>query len=213
MSDMSGTKATAIEGWARARGQAALRFDYRGHGQSGGRFADATVGDWLADALAAIDQASQGPQILVGSSMGGWMALLAALARPERVRALVLLAPAPDFTEDLIWARLDDDHRQRLARDGFFLQPSAYGGSYTITRRLIEEGRAHLLLRGPITITAPVRIIHGQADPDVPWRLSLKLAECLVGGDVRLTLIKDGDHRLSRPQDLALLTRTIEGLL
>ncbi len=211
-SDMTGTKATALEQAARERGLAFLRFDYRGHGQSEGRFVDATVGDWLADAQAAFDQATLGPQILVGSSMGGWIALLLALSRPERVRGLVGIAAAPDFTERLMWDGMSADDRAALARDGILLPPSQYGDPIPITRKLIEEGRRHLLLDRPIAFPGPVRLLHGQRDPDVPWRHSLLTAERLTGDDVRITLIKDGDHRLSRPSDLALLIDTIDEL-
>ncbi len=205
MSDMTGTKATFLEGFARARGRSFLRFDYSGHGASSGAFADGTIGRWRGDALAAFDRLSEGPQILVGSSMGGWIALLVALARPYRVAGVVTVAAAPDFTEDLIWARLDPARRAALAGAGYFEEPSAYGPPYRITRALIEDGRSHLLLRGAIAIAAPVRLIHGMADPDVPYETSIRAAQRLAGGDVRVTLIKDGDHRLSRDQDLALI--------
>jgi len=213
MSEMTGTKATWLEGFARARGHGFLRFDYTGHGASSGAFADGTIGAWRDDALAALDRLTEGPQVLVGSSMGGWIALLVAHARPSRVAGLVTIAAAPDFTEDLIWARLGDAQRSALARDGWFEAPSAYGPPYRITRALIEDGRDHLLLRGAIAIAAPVRLLHGMQDPDVPWHTSLRAAERLASRDVRLTLIKDGDHRLSRDQDLALLGRTVAELL
>jgi len=211
-SDMTGTKATALEMAARARGQAFLRFDYRGHGESGGRFVDSTVGDWLEDALALFDHATMGPQILVGSSMGGWIALLVAINRPERVRALVGIAAAPDFTQRLMWDGMSEQDREALLRVGILLPPSHYGEPIPITRALIEDGRQHLLLDRPIPFAGPVRLLHGQCDPDVPWRHSLLTAECLTSEDVRITLIKDGDHRLSRPQDLALLIDTVEEL-
>lgn len=211
MSDMSGTKAVALEAWARRRGRAFLRFDYRGHGQSSGRFAEATIGDWLDDTLAVLDELTEGPQILIGSSMGGWIALLAARARPERVAGLIGIAPAPDFTEDLIWGRATPEQRAALERDGYVDRPSEYSAEpYRITLRLIEEGRAHLLLQAPIPIACPVRLIHGLQDSDVPWQTSLRLAEALQSDDVEVTLVKSAAHRLSEPEDLARLERSIE---
>lgn len=205
-SDMTGTKAQALHAWARATGHGFLRFDHFGHGASSGRFDDGDVTRWAGDAVAVIDALTAGPLILVGSSMGGWLALLAARARRSRVAALCLIAPAPDFTEDLIWAELDAAARDRILREGAWMRPSAYGEDpYPITRRLIEDGRKHLLLRAPIAFDGPVRILHGQADPDVPWRRSLTLAERLTSADVRVTLVKSGDHRLSTPEDLRLL--------
>jgi len=214
MSDMTGTKALALEAWARRRGQAFTRFDYQGHGASSGRFEDGTVGTWAADAVAVLDAVTSGPQVLVGSSMGGWIMLLAALRRPERVAALVGIAAAPDFSEDLMWDAFDTDVRAILRRDGKWYRPSQYfDDPKPVTLRLIEEGREHLLLRGPIGFAGPVRLLHGMADPDVPWQTSLRLADALAGDDVRLTLVKDGDHRLSREPDLALLCRTVDELL
>ena len=211
---MAGTKATFLDDVCAARGLPYVRFDYSGHGVSGGRFEDGTIGAWAEDAIAVIDHVADGPLILVGSSMGGWLMLLAALARPERVAGLIGLAPAPDFTEALIWNRLAAEAREQLMRDGRLAQPSAYADEPTvITRGLIEEGRRHLLLSAPIGIRCPVRLLHGMADPDVPHRLSLDLAERLVSSDVRVTLIKDGDHRLSRAEDLALLGATIDELM
>ena len=213
MSDMTGDKARALDAFCRRRGRAFLRFDYRGHGASGGRFEEAVLSDWLADTLAALDRLTEGPQVLVGSSMGGWLMLLAALARPERVHALIGIAPAPDFVR-CMEASLTADQRRALDRQGFFLRPSDYGdGPYTITKALIEDGRRHCLLDGPIPISAPVRILHGMRDDAVPWRESLQLADCLESRDVRTVFVKDGDHRLSRPPDLALLTAVLEGLL
>jgi pimeloyl-ACP methyl ester carboxylesterase len=213
-SDMAGTKATFLGDFCAARGLGYVRFDYSGHGASSGRFEDGTIGAWTEDAIAVIDQVADGPLILVGSSMGGWIMLLAALARPDRIAGLIGLAPAADFTEALIWNRLSDEERARLLRAGRLERPSAYSEEPTIiTRALIEEGRRHLLLSAPIGIRCPVRLLHGMADPDVPHRLSLDLAERLVSEDVRVMLIKNGDHRLSRAEDLALLGRTIEELL
>lgn len=205
-SDMGGCKAVALERWARDRGRAFVRFDYHAHGASGGNWEDGSIGRWRDDALAVLDRLTQGPQILVGSSMGGWIALLLALARPDRVAGLVGIAPAPDFTERMIRPRLGPAERDALARAGRFIAPSAYDpAGYPITQHLLDEGRAHLLLGGPIPIRCPVRLLHGQRDPDIPWRTSLDIAAALESDDVRVTLIKDGDHRLSRDVDLALM--------
>lgn len=213
-SDMTGSKGSALENWASERGQAILRFDYSGHGRSAGRFRNGTIGRWSEDALAAIDRLTEGPLILVGSSMGGWIMLLVALARPDRVAGLVGIAAAPDFTEDLMWAQMSEADRTELMRVGAIQQPSQYQDEpLVITRALIEEGRRHLLLRGPIGIGCPARLLHGMADPDVPWRTSQQLAERLTAADVTVTLIKDGDHRLSREQDLRRLFAAIDELL
>jgi len=212
-SDMTGTKAQFLAEWCAARGRAFLRLDYGGHGASGGRFEDGTIGRWAADAEAALLHLTRGPQILVGSSMGGWIALLLALRHTARVRALVGIAPAPDFTEDLMWAEMPEHVRQAIMTEGQWLRPSAYGEGYPITRALIEDGRRHLLLRTPITLDLPVRLLHGQADADVPWQHSLRIAEQFTGQDVQVTLVKGGDHRLSSPADLSLLGRTLEALL
>ena len=214
MSDMTGTKATALESFCRARGQAFLRFDYFGHGGSSGEFSEATVGRWKDDALCVLDNLTAGPQVLVGSSLGGWIMLLAALARPERVKALIGIAPAPDATEDLMWNRFAPELQAAILRDGQARIPSAYGeAGYLITRKLIEDGRKHLILGKPIPVSCPVRLLHGMRDADVPYRVSIALAEKIAGEDVRIELVKDGDHRLSRERDLALLTRHLELLL
>jgi pimeloyl-ACP methyl ester carboxylesterase len=214
MSDMTGTKAMALEAFCRERGQAFLRFDYFAHGASSGAFAAATIGRWKDDSLAVLDGLTQGRQILVGSSMGGWLMLLAARARPERVAALVGIAPAPDATEDLMWRRLSPTQQQAMWRDGSLTISSAYDpAGYVLTRQLIEEARSHLLLRAPLAVACPVRLIHGMRDPDVPWPTSLRLAERLAGADVTVTLVGDGDHRLSRADDLARLRRTLDTLL
>lgn len=212
-SDMTGDKATHLAAHCAAIGQAMLRFDYSGHGASAGRFETGTIGIWAADALLAIDSLTAGPLILVGSSMGGWIALLTALARPHRVAGLIGIAAAPDFTETLMWAAMTPAERAVLARDGLLEVPSEIGGPFPITRALIEDGRRHLLLGASIALTCPVRLLHGQRDPDVPWETALRITERIAGPDVRITLVKDGDHRLSRPHDLALLTRTLDGLL
>lgn len=212
-SDMTGTKALALDAWARRSGRACVRFDYFGHGESDGDFADGVISRWREDALAVLDALTDGPQILVGSSMGGWLAVLAALARPERVAGLVLIAPAPDFTQRLMWEQFPEDVRQTIAETGQWFRPSAYNdGPYPITRALIEDGRRHCVLEGPIPIRAPVRILHGVADADVPWRLAEELMDRLESPDVTLMLVKDGDHRLSEPAHLALLTHTIATL-
>jgi len=213
MSDMAGTKARRLDAHCAAQGRAFLRFDYFGHGASSGAFADATIGRWREDVLAVLDGLTEGPQVLVGSSIGGWLMLLAALARPQRVAALVGIAAAPDATEALMWARLDRAQRDRMLQDGAVRIPSQYDpGGYLLTRRLIEDGRQHLVMAGPIEIRCPVRLLHGMRDPDVPWRTSLALAERLESADVEVTLVKDGDHRLSHEHDLALLMRTIDTL-
>jgi pimeloyl-ACP methyl ester carboxylesterase len=214
MSDMTGTKARRLDAFCAARGQAYLRFDYFGHGASSGDFARATVGRWKADALLALDRLTEGPQILVGSSLGGWLMLLAALARPARVAGLIGIAAAPDATEDLMWPRLSEAQREAILRDGEVRLPSAYDpAGYLYTRTLIEEGRRHLVMRAPIPLACPVRLLHGQGDPDVPWRTSLALAERLESRDVQVILLKDGDHRLSTDPDLVLLERTLETLV
>ena len=212
MSDMSGTKATALEAHCRKLGRAYLRFDYRGHGQSSGLFHETTLGEWAGDALAVLDDVTQGPMVVVGSSMGGWVMLLLALARPERVKALVGIAPAPDFV-DAMWEAFDEEARETLRREGVYARPSEYSDQpYMISMKLIEEARQHNLLHKPIPITCPVRLLHGMQDPDVPWQHSLKIAEQLESQDVVLTFLKSGDHRLSEPQDIARLLATVEEL-
>lgn len=208
-SDMGGTKAVALAHALAERGQAYLRFDYFAHGESSGRWEAATIGRWREDSLAAIDELTEGPLVLVGSSMGGWMACLAALARPERVKAMVLVAPAPDFTEALMRPALPPEALRELELNGVWMAPSEYGEPYAITRELLDEGRNWLLLDKPVDIRVPVRILQGGTDPDVPWTHALKLAEGLRSSDVVFTLIKDGDHRLSRPQDLERLTAAV----
>ena len=212
-SDMDGTKAVFLEARRVAQGQGFLRFDYRGHGRSGATFEEGCIGDWLDDALEMIDRATSGPLILVGSSMGGWIALLAALARPERVAGLVGIAAAPDFSEELMWAAFDAETRDALMRDGIIQLPNPYGETTTpVTRRLIEDGRERLIMGGPIGYAGPVRLLHGREDPDVPWRTALRLADALISPDVDVILTKNGDHRLSTPEDLARLDRVVAGL-
>lgn len=214
MSDMDGAKALAVEAWAGARARAVVRFDYTGHGASSGEFVDGTIGRWAADAVLVLDQLCEGPQVLVGSSMGGWIMLLAALARPEKVAGLLGIAAAPDFTEDLIASMLSPDQRRALARDGRIEVPNDYGDDpYTISMNLIEEARDHLLLGSPIPIHCPVRLIHGLKDSDVPWQTSQRLSGSLESGDVEVILVKDGGHRLSEDRDLARLTAVLNALI
>ncbi|MEP9349717.1 alpha/beta hydrolase [Xanthobacter sp. KR7-225] len=214
-SDMTGTKAEHLARWAAARGSAYVRFDYSGHGASSGRFEDGTISQWLEDTLAVFERATTGPQILVGSSMGGWMALLLARALAARgdgrLKALVLIAPAPDFTEALMWDRFPPPVREQIERTGRFLKPSLYGEDpYVITKELIEDGRRHLLLGAPFAVGCPVRIQQGAVDEDVPWAHAMRLVSCLAEDDVVFALVKDGDHRLSRPEDLERLTAALE---
>jgi pimeloyl-ACP methyl ester carboxylesterase len=214
-SDMRGTKAIALDAWAAERNRACVRFDYSGHGESGGAFVDGTIGRWLEETVAVFEQFCAGPQVVIGSSMGGWMALLLAreLARRPARRAslagLVLIAPAPDFTEELMWKNFSPEARHEIETNGVWLRPSAYGEPYPITRALIEEGRNHLLLGGSIDVGCPVRILQGAQDPDVPWRHAFALAHRLPADDVVLTMIQDGDHRLSRPQDIARMIAAV----
>jgi len=212
-SDMTGTKAIALEQAALAAGRGFTRFDYFAHGATAGDFAQGSIGRWLEDTLAILDRVTQGAQILVGSSMGGWLATLAALKRPQRVAGLVLIAPALDFTEDLLLASLTPAQRAALERDGVYREPSQYSDEpYEFHWHLIAEGRKHLLLGKPLDLPCPVRILQGMQDPDVPWQHAVRIAECITQPDTRLTLLKDGDHRLSRPQDIALLVETVLGL-
>ncbi len=213
-SDMTGGKALALEAFCRARGQAFVRFDYFGHGASSGEFADGTIGRWADDAVAVLDRLTDGPQVLVGSSMGGWIMLLAALARPERIAGLVGTAAAPDFTEDLIVGSLSPAQRSELVLRGYIETDNPYDDRpYRITKRLLEEARRHLLLGSDIPITCPVRLIHGTADQDVPWRTSERLADRLRSGDVETLFVKNGDHRLSEPKDLERLVHVVGRLL
>lgn len=212
-SDMTGTKASALEAHCRSGGRQFTRFDYMGHGLSGGRFADGTIGGWAADAALVLDRVTEGPQVVVGSSMGGWIMLLLALARPERVRALLGIAAAPDFTEDLLWPQAGPVQRAELEREGRWIQPSAHGDDpYVVTRALLDDGRANLLLRGPIPIRCPVHLLHGQRDEAVPWETSLKLAGKLESEEVTVELIKAGDHRLSREADIRRLLQVVDAL-
>ena len=216
-SDMKGTKAEALAQWAEREGRGCIRFDYSGHGESEGAFTDGTIGRWLADSLAVFDACCRGPQILIGSSMGGWLALLMVRALRQRsqvasasIAGLVLVAPAVDFTEELMWKRFTPAIRAELEQTGVWQRPSQYSPeSYVVTRQLIEEGRNHLLLGGMIETGCPVRILQGVEDPDVPWRHAVELVSRLASDDVVLTLVKDGDHRLSRPEDIERLIRAV----
>lgn len=210
-SDMGGTKALWLQDWAQARGRAFLRFDYSGHGASGGDFLDGAIGDWFEDALAVITQLTTGPQILVGSSMGGWISLLVARAQPARVAALVGIAAAPDFTEDSLWAGLSDAQKAEMTATGQVALPSEYSDApYVVTKRLIEEGRARLVLRDPLDLPFPVRLLQGSADADVSPLVALRLMEHATAPDLRLTLVKGADHRFSTPPCLALIGQTLE---
>ena len=214
-SDMMGTKALALDAWAAEHGRACVRFDYSGHGESGGAFVEGTVGRWLEESVAVFEQFCRGPQVVIGSSMGGWMALLLAREIARRgvsgasLAGLVLIAPAPDFTEALMWNGFSPEIRQEIETRGVWLRPSQYGEPYPITRALIEEGRNHLLLGSAIDVGCPVRILQGAQDPDVPWQHAFALAHRLPSDDVVLTMIQDGDHRLSRPQDIARIIAAV----
>jgi len=208
-SDMEGAKALALHNWAERTGRSFLRFDYFGHGASTGVFEDGLIGLWRDDGLAVVDQLTQGPLVLVGSSMGGWLACLVALARPERIAGMVLIAPAIDFTQALIEPQLSQEARAALKRDGIWLRPSTYdAGGYGVSAGLLEEGRRWSLLPGPIRIP----ILQGGADPDVPWGHALRLIEALDAQDLVFILVKDGDHRLSRPEDLERIIQAAESL-
>ncbi len=209
MSDMQGTKALALETWARAEGRAFLRFDYSGHGESAGAFTEGCIGDWAEDARAVIEALTEGPQVLVGSSMGGWIAALMSRRIPERIAGIVGIAAAPDFTEDSMWAGFSEAQRARLMGEGLVHLPSDYGNPYPITRRLIEEGRRHLVLRTPLEMAFPVRLLQGEADRDVDMEVALKLFRHIEGGDVRLTVVKGADHSFSSPECLALIADSV----
>ena len=214
-SDMKGTKALALDAWAAEQGRACVRFDYSGHGESGGALTDGTIGRWLEESVAVFERFCRGPQVVIGSSMGGWMALLLArqiarrAVRRSALAGLVLIAPAPDFTETLMWNRFSPDIRREIETKGVWLRPSQYGEPYPITRALIEEGRNHLLLGSAIDVGCPVRILQGAQDPDVPWQHAFALTHRLPSDDVVLTMIQDGDHRLSRPQDIARIIAAV----
>lgn len=209
-SDMEGTKALHLEAWAQAAGRSFLRFDYSGHGQSSGAFTEGCISDWVADAQAVLDALTDGPQVLVGSSMGGWIALLIARAMPERVAGMVTIAAAPDFTEDSFWRGLDADQRSRLLATGQIALPSAYGDPYVITRHLIEDGRQNLVLRSTLHLPFPVRFLQGTNDEDVDTSVAISLLDHATGPDLRLTLVRGADHRFSDPACLALIVASVE---
>lgn len=218
LSDMASTKATAMAEWAREQNLPMTRFDYSGHGISGGDLLHAAVGDWLEEAIAMWELTGKGPRVVIGSSMGGWIALLLARhlarqGRPRELAGMVLIAPAFDMTEILMWRELPQEARDEMEQNGVTYVPSACADPYPITRHLIEEGRAHLLGGQPFDPGCAVRILQGMRDSDVPWRHALALVDLLAGADVELTLIKGGDHRLSEPQDLQRLTATIAALV
>jgi pimeloyl-ACP methyl ester carboxylesterase len=215
-SDMKGTKAEALHHWARERGRGMVRFDYSGHGESGGEFTEGSIGRWLEESLAVWDAFCRGNQVLIGSSMGAWLALLltrevvARRSTDARVTGLVLIAPAVDFTEELLWKRLAPEARCAIEQSGCWMRPSQYSPQpYPITRGLIEDGRRHLLLGGMIETGCPVRILQGVQDPDVPWQHAVELTARFAQDDVVLTLVKDGDHRLSRPEDIERLIAAV----
>jgi pimeloyl-ACP methyl ester carboxylesterase len=214
-SDMQGTKALALDAWAGENGRGCIRFDYSGHGESGGDFAESTIGRWLADSATVFERFARGPQVLVGSSMGGWLALLLARLLKGRgiagsIAGLVLIAPAVDFTEELMWKKFSPEVKRQIETEGAWQRPSQYSEApYPITRGLIEEGRQHLLLGGLIETGCPVRILQGVKDTDVPWQHAVDLSSRLARDDVVLTLVKDGDHRLSRPEDIERLIAAV----
>ncbi len=212
-SDMEGTKALDLEAWSTGQGRSFLRLDYSGHGRSGGRFEDGTIGGWLLDAVAVIDAATTGPQVLVGSSMGGWIALLIARHRPDRLAGMVTIAAAPDFTEDGFWAGFDDAQRAALMERGRTEMPSDHGDPYVVTRRLIEDGRDRLVLRDPLALPFPTRMLQGTDDASVPTATALRLLSHATGDDIRLTLVQGSDHRFSGPDDLALIRSTVADVL
>lgn len=212
-SDMTGTKAVHLADWAQATGRAFLRFDYSGHGQSSGEFTEGCIGQWAEDAGAIITALTQGPQILVGSSMGGWISLLLARRMPERLAGLVTIAAAPDFTEDGMWASWSEDQRRLCMEVGQVALPSDYGDPMIITRRMITDGRDQLVLRSPLRLDVPVRLLQGTADVDVPMAVALRLFEHSEGDDIRLELVKGADHRFSDPACLATITRAVAEVL
>jgi len=211
-SDMEGTKAIFLENWARAQGRAFVRFDYSGHGVSGGTFTDGAIGDWFEDACAVLARID-GPVVLVGSSMGGWISLLAARELPDRVAGLVGIAAAPDFTEDGFWAGFDEVMRAKLNREGRVVLPSDYGEPYIITKRLIDEGRNRLVLRSPLELNCPVRLVMGTADTSVPVEWGTRLLAHITCDDARLTLVKDADHSFSAPDCLPVIERALDEVL
>ena len=212
-SDMEGTKAVHLEAWAQARGQAFLRFDYSGHGESSGAFTEGCIGDWAEDAQGALKELTDGPLVLVGSSMGGWVSLLMAKRMPERIAALVTIAAAPDFTEDSMWAGFSDAQKAEMDATGQVALPSEYGEPYIITKRMIEDGRNQLVLRDPLPLPFPTRFLQGTADADVDMSVALRLLDHAEGPDMRLTLVDGADHRFSDAACLALIDASVEDVL
>jgi pimeloyl-ACP methyl ester carboxylesterase len=212
-SDMDGTKAVHLEAWAKAQGRAFLRLDYSGHGQSSGEFTDGCIGDWAEDAMACIEAVTQGPLVLIGSSMGGWISLLCAKKIGARIAGMVTIAAAPDFTEDSMWAGFDAGQRAELQAKGHVALPSDYGEPYIITRKLIEEGRNQLVLRSPLELPFPVRFLQGTADADVEMSVALRLMDHATGPDMRLVVLKDGDHRFSDAAALQLIEDATNNVL
>ena len=209
-SDMEGTKAVHLEAWAKGAGRAFLRFDYSGHGSSSGVFEEGSIGEWAEDALAVIETLTEGPQVIVGSSMGGWVALLMARKIPHRIQGMVGIAAAPDFTEDGYWDSFSDAAKQTVMEFGQISLPSEYGDPMVITRKLIEDGRENLVLRDPLDLPFPARFLQGTADPDVSQDVALRLLEHVTGPDIRLGLVKDADHRFSTPECLDMIIRAVE---
>ena len=211
-SDMTGTKAVFLEDQCRKRNQSCVRFDYTGHGSSSGKFEDGNIGAWLQDAADVLDKLTEGPQIVIGSSMGGWIMLLLALERPERVTGLIGIAAAPDFSEDIYRHEFTEEHRRHLQQKGLVYMPNSYGDPHPLTKQLFDEARSHLLLHKKIPVNCPVRLIHGKRDPDVPWQKSEKIRQQLAAPDVKVIFVEDGDHRLSREEDLKLIDQTLAEL-
>lgn len=211
-SDMDGSKATYLHDWAKAQGRAFVRFDYYGHGQSSGKFRDGTISRWGQDVVTVIDALTDGDIILIGSSMGGWSSLLATRTRLEKIKALLLIAPAPDFTEKLMWANWPEDVKDKIIKDGIYYEASDYGEPYEYTRELIEDGRAHQLLDAPYEFAGPVRIFQGGQDDVVPWQYAQNVGDVISSENVTFNLVKSGDHSMSRPQDLHLITQALSDL-
>ena len=211
-SDMEGGKALHLHDWAKREGRAYVRFDYFGHGISSGRFRDGTISRWARDVVQVMDEVAKGDVILIGSSMGGWASLLAMMERPERVKAMVLIAPAPDFTEKLMWDNWDEAARRAVTEDGIHYEPSDYDEPYEYSRELMDDGRARQILDTPIVFPGPVRILQGMQDDVVPWEYASRLLDVMTSQDVTMTLVKSGDHSLSRPEDLSRLEQTVDGL-
>ena len=213
-SDMDGAKALTCEDWARRNGRAFLRFDYSGHGQSDGNFLDGTISSWTNDCLAVLDHLTEGPQILVGSSLGGWLMLNVALARPARIAGLIGIAAAPDFTAELIWDSLDKTQQTQMQDTGQIALPNPYSDDPVVyPMALVTDGKAHLHLQAPVNITAPVHLLHGMQDDEVPWQTATRLAEKLASEHVQVSLVRNAGHRFSEPDQIALLGDVLDGML